>query len=147
MSFDAEDFLNSSTTEANATFLEPIPEAEYLAVISGVEFMQGLSHKTGEPWARLDLKVELQDPILTEKLGRSPTSKMGVMLDLDNGRIATGPNRNVGLGRVREALNLNAPGQPFSPNMMVGRPCKVAIKHREYNGQIFDEVKAILRAA
>lgn len=146
--FDAQSFLDAATTESNATSLQPIPEGEYNAVISDVDVAQGTSQKTGEPWTRLDVKVELQEPALAEQLGRSLNTKYGIMLDTtESGGIATGPGRNVGLGRAREALNLNQPGASFSPRMMVGRPCRVAIKHREYNGQIFDEVKAILKAA
>lgn len=148
MSFDAQSFLDATTTDSNATSLDPIPEYEYSAVITDVDVASGISQKNDQPWTRLDLKVEIQDPLLAEKLNRVPVSKMGIMLDTtEGGGLATGPNKNVTLGRVREALGLNQPGQPFSPRMMIGRQCKVAIKHREYNGQIFDEVRSILKAA
>lgn len=139
--FDANSFLDAATSEASATFLEPIPESEYPAVISGLDIRSGESGKG--PWAMLDIKVELQDPLLADKLGRKPTSRMSVFLDQDD----PSQKKNVQLGRVREALNLNVPGQPFAPNMMIGRACKVAIGHREHNGAIYDEVKAILKAA
>lgn len=141
MTFDAQAFLDASTTETSATFLEPIPENEYPAVISDVSIRSGASDKG--PWAMLDIKFETQDPALEEKLGRKPVSKMSVFLDQDD----PSQKKNVNLGRIREALNLNQEGRPFSPRMMIGMPCKVAIKHREYNGAIYDEVRAVLKAA
>lgn len=141
MTFDAQTFLDAATTEASATFLDPIPESEYLGVISDLTIRSGQSDKG--PWSMLDIKVEIQDPVLTEKLGRTPTSKMSVFLDMED----SSQKKNVSLGKVREALGLNSPGQPFSPRMMIGRQCKVAIGHREHKGAIYDEVKAILKAA
>lgn len=141
MSFDAQSFLDATTTDSSATSLEPIPEGEYPAVISALDIRSGESEKG--PWAMLDIKVEVQDPSVEAKLERKPVSKMSVFLDKDD----PSQKKNVTLGRIREALNLNSPGQPFSPNMMIGRQCKVAIGHREHKGAIYDEVKAILKAA
>ena len=57
-----------------------------------------------------------------------------------------GKGKNVGLGRLREAADLNVPGAPFSFAMFEGRPVKVSVKHRVVDDRIFDEVKAVAEA-
>jgi hypothetical protein len=74
--------------------------------------------------------------------------KYGIMLDLnESGGIDTGKGRNVPLGRFREALDLNKPGQPFAFRMIAGRPVKVSIKHRIEGDQIYSDVAAVARPA
>jgi hypothetical protein len=54
------------------------------------------------------------------------------MLDLDpNGGLDMAEGKNVGLGRLREALGLNDPTESFSFNMLPGRMAKVRVGHRE----------------
>ena len=68
------------------------------------------------------------------------------MLDLtDSGSMDMGKGRNVGLGRLREALNLNQPGQVFSFSMIPGRLAKVAVSHRIDGENIYAEVKSLAR--
>jgi hypothetical protein len=69
------------------------------------------------------------------------------MLDLtEEGMLATGKGRNVLLGRLREATGLNQSGEPFAFPMLTGRPAKVQVAHRLYEGQIYAEVKGTAKA-
>ena len=63
----------------------------------------------------------------------------------DSGGLDMGKGRNVGLGRLREALNLNQPGQSFSFSMIPGRLAKVSVSHRIDGENIYAEVKAVAR--
>ena len=58
-----------------------------------------------------------------------------------------GKGQNVGLGRLREAVGLNSPGQPFAFSMLTGRVAKVVVKHRIHEDKIFAEVKAVAKMA
>jgi hypothetical protein len=70
-----------------------------------------------------------------------------VMLDLtDSGQLDMAKGRNVRLGRLREALDLNAPGRPFSFAMIQGRMAKVKVGHRVDGEDIYAEVRANARA-
>jgi hypothetical protein len=143
MSFDPEEFLNSTTTEPNATIYEPIPPAEYQAVIEDIKFQSGVSDKG--PWNRLEVLWNIEDEPLRELLGKKKLlSRQSIMLEmLETGGIATGRGKNVGYGRLREAVDLNRPGEPYSPRMLIGRRAKVKVEHEEYKGNVMDKVTAV----
>ena len=137
MSFDADAFMNSVTTDVNATSLPPCPEGEYSGTISDVKVSDGIVKKVGSvnlgnPWYRLDFMVETFDAAALANLeGRTSRKiKAGIMLDLTAaGGLATGPDRNIRLGQLRAAAGLNVPGQAFSFNMLAGRTVKFYVKN------------------
>jgi hypothetical protein len=140
MSFDADAFMNSVTTDVNATSLPPCPEGEYTGTITDVKVSDGIVKKAGpnqgNPWYRLDFMVETFDANALANLeGRSSRKiKAGIMLDLTaSGGLATGPDRNIRLGQLRAAAGLNVPGQPFSFNMLSGRSVKFFVKNTTDN--------------
>lgn len=146
--FNPEQFLDMQVTDANSTKLTPVPEGEYLAVIDSVK---------ARPWQKkddpsvagmaLDIVWSIDDATLKATLDRETIKvKQGVMLDLAaSGGLDMGKGKNVTLGRLREAVDLNAPGQPFSFNMLPGRAAKVSVKHRIDGENIYDEVKAVAK--
>jgi len=146
--FNPDQFLETTVTEANSTEAVPVPVGEYIAVVSEVKCRSWT--KKDDPsqgGLALDIQWEIDDQAVKDLLGRPKvTVKQGVMLDLtDAGQLDLGKGRNVGLGRLREALNLNTPGQPFSFTMLTGRVAKVKVEHRINGEQIFSEVKQVAR--
>lgn len=146
--FNAEDFLNATIEGANSTSAQPIPEGEYTAVIA--EFKLRPWVKKDDPSVSgqaLDVVWQLDAPNVAEELGRKELkAKQGIMLDFtDDGRLDMGKGRNVGLGRLREALDMNNPGQAFAISMIAGRMAKVKVKHRIDKGNIFAEVDSVAR--
>jgi hypothetical protein len=136
MSFDANAFMNSVTTDVNATSLPPCPEGEYVGNITDVSLKDGIVKKEGsknynQPWYRLDFFVETFDPRALANLeGRTSRKVMaGVMLDIRDGKLSTGPDSNIQLGQLRAAAGLNVPGQAFSPSMLEGRTVKFIVKN------------------
>ena len=80
-----------------------------------MKFNSGISQKTKQPWTRLDLKLEITDPEYVSQVPGAPEkviTNLGIMIDMNNGQIATGPNKNVRLGRLRDACGVN--GKPLS---------------------------------
>lgn len=130
----AQDLLNASL-EANATRRDPLPAGETVAQIMEVGFSSGESgpnsKRPGTPWTRLDLKLEITDP---EYLAEYSTdadkvvTNLGIMLDMNNGQIAVGPNKNVRLGRLREAAGCN--GRPLSD--LAGNYIRIMVAHKPH---------------
>lgn len=152
--FDPNQFLEVQLTEANDTVIRPVPEGEYTAIVDEITSRTWTSRKdSSKSGVTLELIWSLDSPEVAKELGRDKvTVKQGVMLDLtEAGGLDMGKGRNVGLGRLREAFDLNKPGVPFSPTQFVGRLAKVAVKHRlgeaADGGEppIYAEVRAVAR--
>lgn len=148
MQFSPESFLDATITEPSATSFEPIPPGEYPAMIDEIKFSNGTS-KDGNQWSRLDIVWTIEDEALRERLGRKKlVSRQGIMLDfLDTGGLDMSKGRNINLGRLREAVDLNRAGEAFSFRMLQGRRAKVKIDADEYQGVIRDKVVAVARLA
>lgn len=149
--FDAQSFLDQTINEANDTTKVPCPVGEYTGIVSKVDCRQWT--KKDDPTVNgvtLDVTWEIDDQGVREILGRDKViCRQGIMLDITSaGGLDSGKGKNIGLGRLREALNLNTPGVPFSFNMLVGRLGKVRVTHRANPNdpeQIFDEVTAVTK--
>lgn len=136
-SFDPNQFLDMQVDGANDTVLRPVPVDDYTAICTEctVRPWQGTKDPTQSGLA-LDLKWEIDSPALKEELGRTPTVKQGIMLDMildSSGQpigLDMGKGRNVGLGRLREAMGLNQAGRPFSFSMIAGNAAKIKVTHR-----------------
>lgn len=155
--FDPVSLLDAQV-EANATRRDPLPVGEVNAQIISLDIAEGVSRKPNKPetpWARLDCKLEITDPEYCSQIPGNPdkvVSSLGIMLDMNNGAIATGPNKNVRLGRLREATGTN--GKPLG--QMVGQWIRVSITHKphpkddgendEFRGVVLDEISAFTKA-
>jgi hypothetical protein len=95
----------------------------------------------------LDIIWLVEDSGVRQALGRDTiTVKQGIMLDLTSqGGIDDGEGKNIGLGRLREAVNKNNPHEPFSFAMLPGLSAKIAVTHRISGEDTFAEVKAVTK--
>lgn len=146
--FDPNQFIDLQVTESNDTKLVPVPEGEYTAVVEEITSRTWTSKADpSKSGVTLELQWSIDDAGVKAFLGREKvTVKQGVMLDLtESGGLDMGKGKNVGLGRLREAFDLNKPGVPFSPSMFPGRMAKVSVKHRVVDDAIYAEVKAVAR--
>lgn len=146
--FSPEQFLDMQVTESNDTRTIPVPVGEYTAVAEEVKCRQWQSKQDpSKSGLTLDITWSVDDAAVKELLGRDKvTVKQGIMLDLtDAGGLDMGKGRNVGLGRLREALGLNTPGQPFSFMMVSGRVAKISVSHRSDGENIYAEVKGVAK--
>lgn len=120
--------LMDMALEENATRRDPLPQGETTAQIMELKFSGGVSQKTGNPWNRMDCTLEISDPEYLSQIPGSPekaTITLGIMLDMNNGQIATGPNKNIRLGRLRAAAGVN--GKPLSA--LQGQFIRITIGH------------------
>jgi hypothetical protein len=145
--FDPSTFLDVTINEANSTSSTPVPEGEYTAVAGEPAIREWRSQAKGTSGLALDIPWTIDDSRVKEITGRDTNVvKQGLMLDTtESGALATGKGQNVGLGRLREALDLNSPGKPFSFRMIQGQVARVSVKHRVDGDQIFADVKGVAR--
>jgi hypothetical protein len=144
--FNPDLFLANSTAEANAETYEPVPPGEYLAQISKVEPRQ-VTGKNG-PQIVMDLTWKVQDE--GNKAAHNRNVRQSIFIDTTaEGFIASGPNTNVQLGKLRASLKQNVAGSPWSPSMLNGQVARITVQHRvgeagtKYAGRIFDEIGAV----
>lgn len=144
--FNPDTFLANTTDAANAEVYEPIPAGEYLAQVNKVEPRQ-VNGKAG-PQIVLDITWKVQDE--ANKAAHNRNVRQSIFLDTTaEGFIASGPNVNVQLGKLRAALRQNSPGAPWSPNMLNGQVARITVQHRigetgtKYAGRVFDEIGAV----
>lgn len=143
--FDPDAFMNQTVEGENDTKFEPIPEGEYPAVIDTIQF-RSVDTKAG-PRVVLDVMYELQDAAVKEQLGRDSLKvRQSIFIDTTpSGAIDLGRGKNVGLGKLRAAVNQNTPG--WQPAMLQGAgPVLVKVGHRPDKNDpsvVFAEVKAV----
>lgn len=152
-SFDPDSFLDATTTEALVK-RPPLPVGDYVATIQEVKSRAWTSQK---PEAKIKagiavdivLKIDLSAYPEAQKVTNGDSSQLrtSVMLDLnDGGSIDWSQGRNGALRRYREALDMNKAGEAFSIRQMQGRLIRVKIKHRTYEGELYDEVDSVAKA-
>ena len=109
--FDPELFQNTTQEAEFSTEEIPVPEGEYNAAIASVKPRQG-----GDS-VMLDLFWKIDSPGIEDADGRM--SKQTIFLDInDGGQLDFGKGKNVQLGRLLAALNLN--GKPWTPQGLKG---------------------------
>jgi len=148
MLFDPQQFLEAQVTEANDTKSIPVPEGDFVAIIKEAKARQWTSKSdSSKSGLALDVVWSIDSPEVKTLLGRDEvTVKQGIMLDLtEHGTLDMGKGRNIYLGRLREAVGLNTPGQAFSIMHLPGRAALVSIKHRVDGDDIFADVKAVAK--
>lgn len=147
MSFDPNTFLNSTYEEANDTKIVPCPVGEYLAIADKVEVKPWASRDGSSSGLKLAILWDIQSDDAKAIVGRDSVKvPQDQMLDLtDTGALDMGKGRNVGLGRLREALGMNAPGEPFSMGAIQGRMAKVVVSHRPNGEDLYAEIKKVAK--
>lgn len=127
--FDKDTFLSTEVKGANEVKYTPIPIGEYQG------FIDDLDTESYEDTPILVITYALldNDGKLKETLGlEKPTVQDRIFLDTNkDGSIAFGPNKNVRLGRTREAVGQNDPKKAWNFNMLRGGgPVMLKVSHR-----------------
>lgn len=135
--FDPTAFENSVTSEASSTSVTPIPAGEQNSIIEDYKFVPYTNGKTGESGVRCDISYSILDDTgaIQAHIGRPPRLTKGNFVDLDaNGGFDFSKGKNVWLGKIREALGQNVPGQPWSFPMLKGQAIRLILSvDGEYN--------------
>jgi len=150
MSFDADSFLNSSLTGANSTKVIPCPEGDYQGIISKLSARQWQSKDGTKTGVALDVTWLVEDAGAKAATNREEVSvRQGIMLDLDHtGGLDMSEGKNIGLGRLREAVGKNNPDEQFSFAMLQGLMAKIKVGHRPNPNDpevVYAEVNAVTK--
>jgi hypothetical protein len=148
MAFDVNTLLDLEIRAATSTDYTPVPEGVYRAIIRKVDIRRNTSKASGEAFTSLDLSCEVDDEVARTVTGMDhPTVRGSMILELNSdGGLDFGKGRNVRLGRLREAVDLNDERKPFSFRMLVDRQVKVDVRHRlAESGEVYAEVKAFAK--
>jgi hypothetical protein len=153
--FDPNAFLDLTINETFERRIS-LPVKDYPAIIQDVAARQWTSkdkfNDDGTPKQGVvyDVTLSLQLPLDVKEHCQMTKDTFdlrdSIMLDLNaQGGLSTEPGANRQLRQYREALNMNVPGQPFSPRGMVGKMLLVRLKHEEYQGNIQERVAGVAR--
>jgi len=140
--FDEDAFMSSTSEGEMATDFTPVPVGEFSAVVKKVATRSG-SNEKGD-WAVLDVTWAIDNAEVSEVTGmENPSVRQSIFLDIsESGGLDLGKGKNIGLGRLREALGQNT-GAAWSPSMLEGQVATVMVDHRLYEGRTFADVKSV----
>lgn len=149
--FDPVAFENMTIDQSNETKTTPLPEGDYRGLVSGVKIKTvklSKGERAGQEQPVLEVVYDLEDPTggkILEELNRDKIQvRQDIWLDVDNGTLAFGPNLNVQLGRLRDAVGQNKAGKPWAFKMLEGAgPVMVHVTHRTVNEDVYSQVSKI----
>lgn len=152
--FDAATFLATTVTESNSTKRMPVPVGEWTSLIEKVNVRPWQSKDGLKSGLALDVTHNLDNAEVKKAMERDKvTITQGIMLDLTaNGTLDMGKGKNIQLGRLREATDLNKPGVPFNFQMFEGKVVKVKVSHKAdpregaQPDDLLDQVDGVVRA-
>lgn len=147
MSFDPATFLNTTVEGALDTKIIPCPVGDYPAIADKVDVKQWSSRDGSSSGLKVAILWDIQDENVKQLVARDTVKvPQDIMLDLtETGALDLGKGKNVGLGRLREALDLNNPGEPFAISMIQGRMGLVNVSHRTAGEDVFAEVRKVAK--
>lgn len=136
--FDPDSFLAQDLSGASETKYTAVPESDQKAFVGDLKMETYKDPERGDvPVLALTWNLLDEDGKLKATLGLDkPTVVDKIFIDMNpDGTIAFGPNKNVRLGRVREAVGQNDPKKKWSFNQLRGAgPVLLKIEHG-YNKQ------------
>lgn len=140
--FDEDAFMSSTSEGEMSTEFTPVPVGEWQAVVKKIGTRSGEGEKGS--WAMLDVTWAIDNAEVTEVTGmENPSVRQSIFLDIsESGGLDLGKGKNIGLGRLREALGQNT-GAAWSPSMLEGCVATVMVDHRLFEGRTFADVKNV----
>lgn len=143
--FNPEQFMEGTVDGANSTKVESVPPGEYRAIIDeDIKAPKVVnSEKTGQTYVFFEVPFLVDDDALKAQLGRDKLMvRHTISLDIDEkGGLDMGKGKNVGLGRLREALGMN--DGPFNPKSIAGKgPVMISVGWQKGSTD-FTEVKKV----
>lgn len=143
--FDPSAFMNAVYNDANSTEIIPCDEGEYQAIAGDLVWSTWQSRDGSKSGIKVTIPWTIDSEEQRQKTKRSSiVVKQDLMLDTtSDGMLDMSEGRNIGLGRLRDALGLNRKGVPFKFDQIPGKAAKVRVSRREYEGRLYEEIKAV----
>lgn len=148
--FDPKTFAQMTFDQANSTKVTPVPAGDQPATLSRYEIAAWSSREDPtKNGLKMNVFFDCDSADVKEHTKRDTNIvRYEFFLDTNEVGLDFGEGKNVKLGRLREALDLNTPGVPFTFDMMVGRRALVRVAHRATDtGDLVAEVKSLAKLA
>ena len=138
MTFDPNQFLSQTVTSKGDTQILKVPANEYVAFIDDekpvTDWFASFAGKKdpSKTFVRINIPCRIENDGLKTQLGRNKVLVFHEFLvDIDeNGNLDFGPQKNVKLNQMRDAVGQNVEGQPWNIGMRPGAgPFNVKIIH------------------
>lgn len=92
------------------------------------------------------VEIPEEERVRTGLQNTSLELKRDFILDLlPSGGLDGAPGKNGWLRRYRDATDLNQPGVTFRASQLVGKMVTVKIGHREYQGDLYEEITGVAK--
>lgn len=149
--FDPAIFEQAITESESSSSLLPIPAGEYNAIIEDYKFNQGVSKKNNENYVSMLITYSIIDDTgeLARAIARPPKVSHTYFVDTNaSGAFDFGQGKNVWLGKIRNAVGMNAPGQSFSFSMLKGQALRIVVSTEPSKDDpevIYNRVKSVGR--
>lgn len=145
--FNVESFQNTQFDQPMDTKYEPVPSGEYNALLEDFEVNVLQDGKVP-----MNVRWAIEDTKLKASMGRDKiTVRQTIWLDTTpSGSLDLGKGKNVGLGRLREALDQNAPGRAWQPSMLKGQVARIKVTQtpaKDGTGDIYNNVTGVAAIA
>ena len=146
--FNPDLFEQTVIEQANETEYTPIPAAQYVAYIKDYKVRE-VKRDGDDSSFVMDVFYSIQDAALKASLDQEEVIVKGnAWLDIDpSGSLAFGTNKNVQLGKLREAVLQNKSGEPWSPTMLRGAgpvSISVTVDPSTKDGKVYNRVGAVV---
>ena len=131
--FDPDTFMHQEVETQMETIFTPVNEGEYNAYIDTLEASTVNTQDRGTVPVLYVTYAITDDEVKEELEMEKPTVRQMLWLDFDEqtGGLASGKNKNIKLGNIREAVGQNIDGQPWSPTQLIGAgPVVIKVGHR-----------------
>lgn len=143
--FDANTILNMQIEGATSTQLVPVPIGEYTATVSKLE-PRVVTRQDGSSTPIVRVVWMISDPGVQAVTGREQNYvQQDLWLDmLPSGALDMSPGANIALGRLREAVGQNNPGQPWAFTRLIGQTARILVDHRTDDaGNVYPQVRRV----
>ena len=144
--FDPDSFLNQEIDANFDSEYTPTPEGEWEAQLDKLvadSFTVKNGEHAGEERPFLKATWRITDQEVIDETGiEEPRVTQTIFLDVENGALATGANKNIMLGKLREMAGLA--DKPFAISDLVGTAALIKVKHKILDdGRPAAEVKGV----
>lgn len=146
--FDPQLFAQTAIKAQLDTQIIPCPVGDYRFIISKIDFRQaGRKDNPNDKLTFLDLTCDLDISLYPEVVEETKRDKISIrysiILDLNEaGMLDVGPGRNVGLGRLREAVGQNTDDE-WSFNQLLGQPLVGKVVHEPYKDSVIANISTV----
>lgn len=145
MDFDADQFMTETVDQPLETEFKLCPTGEYRAMIDtftseaieNFDFEYKRGPQAGQPGSmkKFTCPFVIDDAAAAAILNRDRvivTKQMILDIDKDTGRLDFGTNKNIELGRIRDAVGQNNPGPWTIGNLRGAGPVMVKVEHVDF---------------